>query len=299
MLENNLLKSNFLGRDGFRWWIGQIASEDAQGDQINEIGTAWGNRVKVRIMGYHPQNTVELPDEDLPWAQVNIPVTEDGSSGLGGNSRLKNRAQVFGIFLDGKDSQLPLVLGSIPKIETLRNDVSEPSGEFNLNLDGNTNIEKAFNFFISPIGGSFTPQQACGMIGNFCVESGATTNGGDINPLARSGFQDENSFGIAQWNPAKAAGERFKQLVQYSSRIGLNYNTIEAQLRFVKFELETQAFLGLGQLRNTETVEEATIVFQDKYERPNKALAHTKQRIAFAQETFNKLGIGSTEEDAI
>ena len=43
MLENNLLKSNFLGRDGFRWWIGQIASEDAQGDQINEIGTAWGN----------------------------------------------------------------------------------------------------------------------------------------------------------------------------------------------------------------------------------------------------------------
>ena len=129
------------------------------------------------------------------------------------------------------------------------------------------------------------------MIGNFCVESGATTNGGDINPLARSGFQDENSFGIA--------GERFKQLVQYSSRIGLNYNTIEAQLRFVKFELETQAFLGLGQLRNTETVEEATIVFQDKYERPNKALAHTKQRIAFAQETFNKLGIGSTEEDAI
>ena len=51
---------------------------------------------------------------------------------------------------------------------------------------------------------------------NFCVESGATTNGGDINPLARSGFQDENSFGIAQWNPAKAAGERFKQLVQYS-----------------------------------------------------------------------------------
>ena len=185
------------------------------------------------------------------------------------------------------------------KIETLRNDVSEPSAEFNLNLDGNTNIEKAFNFFISPIGGSFTPQQACGMIGNFCVESGASANGGDINPLARSGFQDENSFGIAQWNPAKAAGNRFRQLQTFSAQIGKNYKSLDAQLRFVKFELETQAFLGLGQLRNTETVEEATIVFQDKYERPNKALAHTKQRIAFAQETFNKLGIGSTEEDAI
>ena len=37
MLENNVLKSNFLGRDGFRWWIGQIASEEAQGDQINQM----------------------------------------------------------------------------------------------------------------------------------------------------------------------------------------------------------------------------------------------------------------------
>ena len=88
-------------------------------------------------------------------------------------------------------------------------------------------------------------------------------------------------------------------MVDYSARIGLNYNQLEAQLRYVKFELETESYLGLGQLRNAETVEEATIIFQDKYERPNKALAHTKQRIAFAQETFNKLGIGSSDEDAI
>ena len=274
--------------DNFRWFIGVVVSNY---DPLKL------DRVRVRIHGIHSESTTDIPDEDLPWAQVNIPVTEDGSSGLGTNSQLKNRAQVFGIFLDGKDSQMPLVLGSIPKLESLRNDVSQPAADINLKLDGNTNIEKAFNFFISPIGGNFTPEQACGMIGNFCVESGANSNGGDINPLARSGFQDENSFGIAQWNPAKAACERFKQLVNYSARIGLNYNTIEAQLRFVKFELETQAFLGLGQLRRAETVREATIVFQDKYERPNKDLAHTNQRIAFAQETFNKLGIGAQEPE--
>ena len=274
--------------DNFRWFIGVVVN-------INDPLKL--DRVKVRIHGIHSESTVDIPDNDLPWAQVNIPVTEDGSSGLGGNSRLKNRAQVFGVFLDGKDSQLPLVLGSIPKLESLRNDVNQPIATDNLNLDGNTNIEKAFNFFISPVGGSFTPEQACGMIGNFCVESAATANGGDINPLARSGFKDENSFGIAQWNPAKAAGERFKKLVDYSARIGLSSNTLEAQLRYVKFELETESFLGLGQLRNAETVEEATIVFQDKYERPNKALAHTEQRIAFAQETFNKLGIGAQEPE--
>jgi len=274
--------------DNFRWFIGVV---------VNINDPLQLDRVKVRIHGIHTENTIDIPDNDLPWAQVNIPVTEDGSSGLGGNSRLKNRAQVFGVFLDGKDSQLPLVLGSIPKLESVRNDVNQAATTDNLQLDGNTNIEKAFNFFISPVGGFFTPEQACGMIGNFCVESAATANGGDINPLARSGFQDENSFGIAQWNPAKAAGERFKKLVDYSARIGLNYNTIEAQLRFVKFELETSSFLGLGPLRNAETVEEATVIFQDKYERPNKALAHTKQRIAFAQETFNKLGIGGQEPE--
>ena len=37
---------------------------------INQIGSTWGCRIKVRIMGYHPQNTVELKDEDLPWAQI-------------------------------------------------------------------------------------------------------------------------------------------------------------------------------------------------------------------------------------
>ena len=64
MIEESILKSNFIGRDGFRWWIGQVAPEKAQGDQLNQIGDAWGNRVKVRIMGYHPQNTTELSDDD-------------------------------------------------------------------------------------------------------------------------------------------------------------------------------------------------------------------------------------------
>jgi hypothetical protein len=54
MIDESLLKSNFVGRDGFRWWIGQVAPEDAQGGQIN--GEGWGNRRKVRIMGYHPHD---------------------------------------------------------------------------------------------------------------------------------------------------------------------------------------------------------------------------------------------------
>ena len=43
MLEDSILKSNFIGRDGFRWWIGQVASEEAQGDQLNQIGSTLGD----------------------------------------------------------------------------------------------------------------------------------------------------------------------------------------------------------------------------------------------------------------
>ena len=273
--------------DETRWFIGYV---------VNNIDPLKLDRVKVRIIGIHTENTEDITDDDLPWAQVNVPVTEDGSSGQGANSQLKVRAQVFGIFLDGKNSQLPLILGSIPKVETNTNAVDESLPEVSVEINGNTNIEKAFNFFISPEGGEFTPQQACGMIGNFCVESGASANRGDLNPAAVSGFKDEGSFGIAQWNPAKKAGDRFGELQKFAGRINKDYREMETQLRFVKHELETLPYLGLGQLRAATTLRDATVVFQNKYERPNKDLAHTDQRIAFAQETMKKLGTGVNDD---
>ena len=112
MIEQSLLKSNFVGRDGFRWWIGQIAPEDCQGDQINQEGSSWGNRIKVRIMGYHPQDLTELKNVDLPWAQVLLPTT----AGSGGADRFRSIRlspgdSVFGFFLDGDDAQLPVIVG--------------------------------------------------------------------------------------------------------------------------------------------------------------------------------------------
>jgi hypothetical protein len=110
MIEASLLKSNFIGRDGFRWWIGQIPPESAHGSQINKGG--WGNRFKVRIMGYHPYNITELPDDDLPWAQVLISTT--AGSGAGNNSttvKISPGDVVFGFFLDGDNAQIPVIMG--------------------------------------------------------------------------------------------------------------------------------------------------------------------------------------------
>ena len=111
MIDESLLKSNFLGRDGFRWWIGQIPPESAHGAQIN--GGGWGNRYKVRIMGYHPYNTVELADEDLPWAQVLIPTTSgSGAANQATDVKLSPSDIVFGFFLDGDNGQIPVILAT-------------------------------------------------------------------------------------------------------------------------------------------------------------------------------------------
>ena len=272
--------------DQNRWFIGLVVDVD---DPLKL------DRVKVRIQGVHTPDTTLIPNADLPWAQVAIPVTEGGSSGLGANSSLKPRAQVFGFFLDGKNSQLPLVIGSIPKIESYANQAGDADnikyptidkksgrGNIDLDLDGDDNITKAFNFFVSQEGGDYSFEQACGIIGNFCVESGPTLNPRAVAPV-------EGSTGIAQWNPAEAAGNRLGQLVEYSASLGLDHLTLGAQLLFTKYELETFSYLGDGLLRKANTVKDATVAFQDAYERPNKAVAHTDRRINYGKEVFDKL----------
>jgi len=110
MIENNILKSNFLGRDGFRWWVGQVAPENAQGKQTN--GKGWGNRVKVRILGYHPDDDVELTNEQLPYAHVLLsPESGSGRGNKGRPIRILPGDNVFGFFMDGDDAQQPVIMG--------------------------------------------------------------------------------------------------------------------------------------------------------------------------------------------
>ena len=77
--------NNYYGDNG-RWFIGVVVSNK---DPLKL------DRVKVRIHGIHTSSTKSIPNEDLPWAQVVLPVTEGGSSGLGTNSALKELAQVY------------------------------------------------------------------------------------------------------------------------------------------------------------------------------------------------------------
>ena len=100
------MTQNFLGLDGFIWFYGVV--EDRNDPYF--IG-----RVRVRCFGHHTGNILELPTEDLPWAQVMLPVTSAGISGIGQSpTGLVEGSHVFGFFRDGEARQEPVVMGSLP-----------------------------------------------------------------------------------------------------------------------------------------------------------------------------------------
>ena len=287
--------------DDTRWFIGVVK------DIIDPLELG---RIKVRIYGVHSEKVADISDDDLPWAQVVVPITEGGSSGIGANTGIKPQAQVYGIFLDGKLSQLPLVLGSIPKYERIprinfnnssavpdqvqRNSLTDaPTNQKNeyVNPDdnvlvGETNIEKAFNFFITQEGGGFTPAQACGIIGNFWVESGANVTG-DLNTRATSA-PPEKSYGIAQWNSASGAKYRYQRLVEFAGKRNLPWDSLYAQLLFTVHELyENKSYYRLNDLKRAETPEDACRIFEDRFENPK--IKGQQERIDAANEVFRRL----------
>ena len=94
--------------DQVRWFIGEVKSVD---DPL-ELG-----RLQVRINGIHSDSQLDIPDAKLPWAQPMVPITEGGTRGIGNNLGIKVGALVFGVFMDGENSQLPFIMGSMPKFE--------------------------------------------------------------------------------------------------------------------------------------------------------------------------------------
>ena len=122
-IDDSALKSQFLGRDQFTWWIGQVAHPKTWRDDKTilkntdsdiDLGLSWAYRCKVRIIGYHPFSGNELADEDLPWAHVMVPAAGgSGHGALGESSQMVGGETVFGFFMDGDEGQQPVVFGAL------------------------------------------------------------------------------------------------------------------------------------------------------------------------------------------
>jgi len=115
MLETRHSNTEFLGKDGFQWFIAQVAPDKAWRTEDNQSFNN-GFRAKIRILGYHPhQNEKEggISDENLPWAHFLVaPQFGAGNNNTGTSFALQGGEMVVGFFLDGEEAQQPVVIGA-------------------------------------------------------------------------------------------------------------------------------------------------------------------------------------------
>lgn len=131
------------------------------------------------------------------------------------------------------------------------------------------NAATAFDFLV---GRGLRDFQAAAVVGNLQQES-------RLEPrLEAMDTNNKMSRGIAMWQP-----QRWQNLLAFASSRGGDPWSLDTQLDFLWYELQSQPGLGLQQLLSTTTIEDATIVFQNRFENPNQALAAPQKRIAYAQ----------------
>lgn len=125
MIEESLLKSGILGKDGFVWWIGRVAKRDTwfRENLGNAFSGEQGFRCKVRIIGYHPFDD-KLKEEDLPWAQVMLDAAS-GNAANGGTMLLQGGETCVGFFLDGEDAQQPVIIGLLHRNANVKESVTD------------------------------------------------------------------------------------------------------------------------------------------------------------------------------
>jgi len=96
-----LQESNYMGYDGFVWWVGVVE------DRFDPLKLG---RCRVRIAGAHTADKSLIPTAELPWAHPLMPLTD--SSML----MFKEGDYVMGFYLDGPNAQHPVMMGILPGI---------------------------------------------------------------------------------------------------------------------------------------------------------------------------------------
>jgi hypothetical protein len=105
------MDNNFAGLNGFIWWIGVVE---------NTFDPLKMGRLRVRIIGWHNEDTNLMPSDSLPWADPLLPLTETNKT-----LDVKEGDWVMGFFTDGENAQKPVVFGQFNGIKT---------NEFNTNI---------------------------------------------------------------------------------------------------------------------------------------------------------------------
>ena len=116
----------FMGLDGFVWFTGVVEDRN----DPDKLG-----RVRVRCLGFHTEDLVDIPTADLPWATVMHPVTDPSMQGLGNShSFLVEGSWVIGFFSDSIQKQQPIIMGTLPgypdAVANPKKGFNDPNGKY-------------------------------------------------------------------------------------------------------------------------------------------------------------------------
>lgn len=264
------IQKDFYG-DDHRWFFGTV---------INAHPPAGlEGRVKVRINGVHNPSTGEIPERDLPWAQVLVPTTEGGSSGIGRIPQIVAGTFVFGVFLDGATSQIPLIIGSLPRVELPTSNQKKRVGSGESEYDYTTtryqnvvaetlkddNVYEAslelrrlqsMKFFID---NGYPLIQSAAITGALIGASSLVTF---YETLGNKGV-----VGIASWSRETTIGSRYNGLLRFAS----NYTPVSdwrlysIQLQYVLFELRNRFNLTNSKILAATNIKDASRIFNREY----------------------------------
>lgn len=107
-----------------------------------------------------------------------------------------------------------------------------------------------FQYFVDQ---GWTPNQAAGIVGNLYGES-------NLNPAAVG--DGGRAYGIAQWHPDR------QQIFKNAFGLPIFGSSVQQQAQFVQYELMNNESAAGRALRETTSIQDATRVFMQKYERP-------------------------------
>lgn len=139
------------------------------------------------------------------------------------------------------------------------------------------NRGKAMKFFIEH---GLTPIQAAGLIGNFVVESGDDSLPPGIHQIGGGPGR-----GIVQWEISTNGGSgRADQLFWFADQIGQPWDSLDTQLKFIIWEFENTEKPAYKKLKQADTLEEATSVVLNFYERPAERIVDV--RLSWAEKTY-------------
>lgn len=146
--SSSIADPEFFGKDDFVPFLGQV-------EDVNDPKQS--GRVKVRCMGWHPKDKIDLPTEDLPWSRVGMPTTHAQIGRVGGKHGLLPGSWVMGFFLDGHSAQNPFVLSTFNATSNATEETNTRVAIGNKGkLDGN---DRAYTKFSGPQANTNSTQQ--------------------------------------------------------------------------------------------------------------------------------------------